>query len=103
MFMTKSELIAALNKKLPMHQYLNVESAVNCMLEQMANTLESGERIENRDLGRFDIHCRPARLGRNPKTGEVVQLPIKTVVHFKPGKQMRDRVDAERLAYDIEV
>jgi len=102
-FMTKSELIAALNKKLPTHQYLNVESAVNCMLEQMANTLESGERIEIRDFGSFDIHCRPARLGRNPKTGEVVHLPIKTVVHFKPGKQMRDRVDAERLAYDIEV
>jgi integration host factor subunit beta len=95
--MTKLELIAALNNKLPTHQYLNVESAVNCMLEQMANTLEI------RDFGSFDIHCRPSRMGRNPKTGEVVHLPIKTVVHFKPGKQMRDRVDAERLAHDIEV
>ena len=94
--MTKSELIAALNKKLPMHQYLNVESAVNCMLEQMANTLENGERIEIRDFGSFDLHHRSSRLGRNPKTGKSVQLPAKTVAHFKAGKQMRDRVDASR-------
>ena len=72
--MTKSELIAVFNKKLPTHQYLNVESSVNCMLEQIANTLESGERREIRDFGSFDIHYRPARLGRNPKTSEVVML-----------------------------
>jgi integration host factor subunit beta len=54
--MTKSELIAVLNKKLPTHQYLNVKSSVNCMLEQIANTLESGERSEILDFGSFDIH-----------------------------------------------
>ncbi|MFI3221636.1 MAG: integration host factor subunit beta [Methylococcaceae bacterium] len=99
--MTKSELISELNKKLPLLQYIDVESAVNCMLEQMANAMVEGERVETRDFGSFSTHQRPSRLARNPKTGESVQLPEKTVMHFKPGKQMRDRVDAERNKCDI--
>ncbi len=99
--MTKSELISALNKKLPTLQYMEVESAVNCMLEQMANAMVEGERIEIRDFGSFSTRQRSSRLARNPKTGESVHLPAKTVMHFKPGKQMRDRVDAERNQYEI--
>ena len=83
-------------EKLPERQLGDVELAVNCMLEQMINALENGERIEIRGFGAFATHQRPSRLARNPKTGESVDLPVKTVVHFKPGKQMRDRVDAAR-------
>jgi integration host factor subunit beta len=99
--MTKSELVRALSEKLPELQQRDVELAVNCMLEQMTKALEDGERIEIRGFGSFNIHQRPPRLARNPKTGESVDLPAKTVVHFKPGKQMRDRVDATRDKSDI--
>src|SRR5664280_2055264 len=99
--MTKSELVRALSEKLPELRQRDVELAVNCMLEQMTKALEDGERIEIRGFGSFNIHQRPQRLARNPKTGESVDLPAKTVVHFKPGKQMRDRVDATRDKSDI--
>ena len=59
----------------------------------MAQTLASGERIEIRGFGSFSLHYRPSRVGRNPKTGEPVSLPEKYVPHFKPGKELRDRVD----------
>jgi integration host factor subunit beta len=92
--MTKSELVRTLSEKLPELQQRDVELAVNCMLAQMANALDNGERIEIRGFGSFDLHQRPPRLARNPKTGAAVHLPAKKAVHFKPGKQMRDRVDA---------
>ena len=94
--MTKSELVRTLSEKLPELQQRDVELAVNCMLEQMTKALEDGERIEIRGFGSFNIHQRPPRLARNPKTGESVDLPAKTVVHFKPGKQMRDHVNNAR-------
>ena len=99
--MTKSELVRALSEKLPELRQRDVELAVNCMLEQMTKALEDGERIEIRGFGSFNIHQRPPRLARNPKTGESVDLPAKTVVHFKSGEQMRDRVDATRDKSDI--
>jgi integration host factor subunit beta len=92
----KSELVRALSEKLPELQVKDVELALNCMLNQMADALVRGERIEIRDFGSFDLHHRPARIGRNPRTGEAVNLPAKVKVHFKPGKEMRDRVDAAR-------
>ncbi len=67
----------------------------------MAEALESGERIEIRDFGSFDVRQRSARLARNPKTGESVHLPVKKKIHFKPGKEMRERVDASRIHYKI--
>jgi len=94
--MIKSELINVLSKKLPKVGSQNVELSVNCILEKITKALENGERIEVRDFGSFDLHHRSSRLGRNPKTGKSVQLPAKTVAHFKAGKQMRDRVDASR-------
>jgi integration host factor subunit beta len=63
------------------------------MLESMANSLASGERIEIRGFGSFSLHYRPPRIGRNPKTGEAVALGSKYVPHFKPGKELRDRVN----------
>ena len=92
--MVKSELVRALNEKLPELQLRDVELALNCMLEQMANAIVQGQRIEIRGVGGFDLHHRPPRMARNPKTGESVNLPAKVVTHFKPGKEMKDRVNA---------
>ena len=94
--MVKSELIRALNEKLPELQVRDVELALNCILGQMADALVQGKRIEIRGFGSFDLHCRPPRIARNPKTGEAINLPAKVVVHFKPGKEMRGRVNAAR-------
>jgi len=94
--MVKSELVRALNEKLPELQIRDVELALNCMLGQMEDAIAQGERIEIRGFGSFDRHRRPPRIARNPKSGEAVNLPSKVVVHFKPGKDMRVRVDATR-------
>ena len=94
--MVKSELLRILSDKLPELQARDVELAVNSMLEQMITALENGERIEIRGFGSFDLRHQPARLARNPKTGEAVNLPAKVRLHFKPGKELRDCVDAAR-------
>jgi integration host factor subunit beta len=92
----KSELVHALTEKLPELQVKDVELALNCMLGQMADALVQGNRIEIRGFGSFDLHHRPPRIARNPRTGEAVNLPAKVAVHFKSGKEMRDRVNAAR-------
>ena len=99
--MNKSELIEALAKKQPHLQLKDVELAVKCIIEGMNVSLSSGERIEIRGFGSFSLHKRPQRIGRNPKTGEPVALPEKHVPHFKPGKDMRDRVDSASIDYQI--
>ncbi len=91
--MTKSELIEAIARKQSHLAYKDVELAVKQMLEQMSQTLSNGERIEIRGFGSFSLHFRPPRTGRNPKTGDAVSLPGKHVPHFKPGKELRERVD----------
>jgi integration host factor subunit beta len=63
------------------------------MIEQMSQALASGERIEIRGFGSFSLHYRPPRVGRNPKTGDAVELVGKHVPHFKPGKELRERVN----------
>lgn len=97
--MTKSELIeriVAAQSQSSGSQLTSkdVELAVKTMLEQMSQTLASGERIEIRGFGSFSLHYRAPRIGRNPKTGESVGLAGKHVPHFKPGKELRDRVNA---------
>lgn len=92
--MTKSELIDILSRRQAQLAYNDVELAVKAMLEHMAQTLSNGERIEIRGFGSFSLHYRPPRVGRNPKSGEPVSLPAKYVPHFKPGKQLRERVDS---------
>ena len=99
--MIKSELMRILSDKLPELQTRDVELAVNSMLEQMITALESGERIEIRGFGSFDLHHQQARLSRNPKTGEAVNLAAKVRLHFKPGKELRDRVNAARTKCQI--
>jgi len=91
--MTKSELIEALVAKQPGVQPKLVEQGVRDILEAMVQTMANGERIEIRGFGSFSLHYRKPRLGRNPKTGDKVQLDGKYVPHFKPGKMLRERVD----------
>ncbi len=91
--MTKSELIQALSAKLHHLASNDVELAVKSMLDQMADSLCEGERIEIRGFGSFSLHFRPPRTGRNPKTGTSVALPGKYVPHFKAGKELRERVN----------
>ncbi len=92
--MTKSELIYQLAEKQPQLDYRDVELAVKELMEQMGQALAAGERIEVRGFGSFSLHYRPARTGRNPKTGSSVRVPEKFVPHFKPGKGLRERVNA---------
>jgi integration host factor subunit beta len=91
--MTKSELIEKLARKLHQLPPRDVDLAVKTLIEQLVQSLAQGERIEIRGFGSFSLHYRPARIGRNPKTGEPVALPGKYVPHFKPGKELRERVD----------
>lgn len=91
--MTKSELIEVIAREQSHLAYRDVELAVKCMIEQMSQALASGERIEIRGFGSFSLHFRPPRMGRNPKTGDAVELSGKYVPHFKPGKELRERVN----------
>lgn len=91
--MTKSELIEILADKLSHLPAKDVELAIKEILEMMAQTLSRGERIEIRGFGSFSLHYRAPRTGRNPKTGESVELAGKYVPHFKPGKELRERVN----------
>ena len=91
--MMKSELIERIARKQSHLAYKDVELAVKSLLEQMSNSLSNGERIEIRGFGSFSLHYRPPRAGRNPKTGDSVSLPGKHVPHFKPGKELRERVN----------
>lgn len=91
--MTKSELIERIAARQIQLSSKDVELAVKTILEHMSQTLATGERIEIRGFGSFSLHYREPRMGRNPKTGETVQLSGKHVPHFKPGKEMRERVN----------
>ena len=90
--MTKSELIDILARRQSHLKAEDVDLAVKALLEMMGGALASGERIEIRGFGSFSLHYRPPRLGRNPKTGDSVALPGKHVPHFKPGKELREKV-----------
>jgi len=90
---TKSELIEKIAQKQGHLQHKDIELSVKSMIEQMSHALSSGERIEIRGFGSFSLHFRPPRIGRNPKSGENVTLSEKYVPHFKPGKELRERVN----------
>ena len=91
--MTKSELIEILAAKNSHLNHKDVELAVKSLIEQMSQSLSTGHRIEIRGFGSFSLHYRPPRMGRNPKTGDAVALAAKYVPHFKPGKELRERVN----------
>lgn len=91
--MTKSELIERLVQRQAHMSHRDVELAVKLLLDDVITELADGGRVEIRGFGSFSVHYRPARRGRNPKTGESVDIPKKHVPHFKPGKELRERVN----------
>jgi integration host factor subunit beta len=91
--LTKSELIAKLAERYPQLVAKDADFAVKTMLDEMSRTLALGRRIEIRGFGSFSLNIRPARQGRNPKSGAKVVVPEKRVPHFKPGKELRELVD----------
>lgn len=91
--MTKSELIERIADRQDQLSPKDIELAVKLILEHLSQELASGGRIEIRGFGSFSVHYREPRIGRNPKTGESVELEGKYVPHFKPGKELRDRVN----------
>ncbi|MFQ3230907.1 MAG: integration host factor subunit beta [Reinekea sp.] len=93
MTVTKSELIERIVERQNQLSVRDVELAIKTMLDHMAQSLAEGERIEIRGFGSFSLHYRSARVGRNPKTGESVELEGKYVPHFKPGKELRESVN----------
>ena len=97
--MTKSELIELIAARQSQLSSKDVELAVKTIIEHMAQTLATGERIEIRGFGSFSLHYRAPRIGRNPKTGESVGLSGKYVPYFKPGKELRERVNASMERY----
>ncbi len=91
--MTRSELIERIARLQPQLSIKDIELAVKAIIEHMSYSLANGERVEIRGFGSFSLHYRAPRVGRNPKTGEAVSLDGKFVPHFKPGKELRDRVN----------
>ena len=99
--MTKSELIDRIAGKQAQLSSKDVELAIKSILEYMSQILSEGGRIEIRGFGSFSLHYRVPRIGRNPKTGSPVALSAKYVPHFKPGKELRDRVNSSILQQQI--
>jgi integration host factor subunit beta len=97
--MTKSELIEQIAAKHTQLSAKDIELAVKAIISYMADVLSEGGRIEIRGFGSFSLHYRAPRTGRNPKTGEPVVLSGKYVPHFKPGKELRDRVNGSIIEY----
>ena len=91
--MTKSELIARLAVRFPQLAAKDADFSVKMILDGMVAALERGDRIETRGFGSFDLNYRPPRIGRNPRSGEKVEVAAKYVPHFKAGKELRERVD----------
>ncbi|HHV7050893.1 TPA: integration host factor subunit beta, partial [Haemophilus influenzae] len=91
--MTKSELMEKLSAKQPTLPAKEIENMVKDILEFISQSLENGDRVEVRGFGSFSLHHRQPRLGRNPKTGDSVNLSAKSVPYFKAGKELKARVD----------
>ena len=89
---TKSDLVKILSKNQNYLASRDVDLAVRSLINLMSRSLSSGERIEIRGFGSFNLHYHPSRMGRNPRTGEAVVVPGKYVPSFKPGKELRKRV-----------
>ena len=91
--MTKSELITYLAEENPHLYQRDVERIVTTIFEEIASALSRGDRVELRGFGAFSVKQRDARIGRNPRTGEAVQVDAKRVPYFKTGKQLRDKLN----------
>lgn len=91
--MTRSDLVDALSERFGQLGQRDAELAVKAILESIGDALVEGQRIEIRGFGSFSVNSRPPRQGRNPRSGERVDIPAKRVPHFKPGKALRESVD----------
>ncbi|MBB5204122.1 integration host factor subunit beta [Inhella inkyongensis] len=96
--MTRSDLVTLLAERFPQITQKDTEFAVKTILDAMSDALAHGHRIEIRGFGSFSVNRRPPRMGRNPRTGEQVPIPEKLVPHFKPGKALREAVEAQGKA-----
>jgi integration host factor subunit beta len=92
--MLRSELIRRLRERHPHMKPAEIEAAVEVVFDGIAAALENGDRVELRGFGAFSVRAREARTGRNPRTGDSVDVQAKRVPFFKPGKELRDRVNA---------
>ena len=99
--MNKSDLIRRLGDKFPDLKSIDVDQAVSLLLDLLGSTLASGGRMEVRGFGSFSLNRRNARMGRNPKTGAIVAIPGHAIPHFKPGKELRGRVNQSRENFPI--
>ncbi len=93
--MIKSELIDRLAAENPHLTQKDVEKIVGVILDTMTEALSEEGRVELRGFGAFSVRSRPARVGRNPRTGETVSVPAKSVPFFKSGKELRERLNAD--------
>jgi len=93
--MTKSELIARLGADYPELLQLDVERIVSTIFEEITSALARGDRVELRGFGAFSVKARGARVGRNPRTGEAVNVAEKYIPYFKTGKQLRERLNSD--------
>lgn len=91
--MIKSELVQRLAKQNPHLYQRDMETVVNTIFEEIGSALERGDRVELRGFGAFSVRVRPARMGRNPRTGEQVFVEEKRVPFFKTGKELRERLN----------
>ena len=93
--MIKSELVSRIAAQNPHLYQRDVENIVNCILDKVTEALSGGDRVELRGFGAFSVKARPARVGRNPRTGEKVSVDEKSVPFFKTGKEMRERLNPD--------
>lgn len=99
--MTRSDLVEELAAQFSQLTHRDAELAVKTVLDAMSDALVQGGRIEIRGFGSFSVTRRPPRLGRNPRSGDAVWIPEKRVPHFKPGKALREAVDASTPPPDL--
>ena len=99
--MIKSELINLIASKQTHLSIIDVDAAVHCIIEKMITELASGGRVEIRGFGAFSLKHRKAKIGRNPKTGVAVSVPQKHTVYFKPGADLKKRVDDSSTTFKI--
>ena len=93
--MIKSELISQLAEQNPHLYQRDVERIVSTVFEEITNALQRGDRVELRGFGAFSVKRRPARIGRNPRTGDSVSVPEKFIPFFKTGKGLRERLNKD--------
>ena len=94
--MTKSELIDQLAKEYPHLYHRDIEKVVDVFYNSISEALSDGQRVEIRGFGAFSIKKRSPRIGRNPKNGKKVEVPSKKSIYYKPGKELKERINKNR-------